>query len=83
MNTNNNYETGFLFNSAVCVDDNDMTQQTSTLPPDAEEISQELDNIWEEILHEVSGTKEITCHSSIPNFGIELSHVTANVTFSD
>lgn len=45
-----------------------MTQHTSPMPPGAEEISQEVaDIIWDEVLHEDGGTKEITYNNSIPN----------------
>ncbi|CAF4755642.1 unnamed protein product [Pieris macdunnoughi] len=54
-------------NTALNVDDNDIRQQSSPLPSGAEEISQELADIWEEVLHEDGGTEEITCDSPIPN----------------
>ncbi|CAH2984128.1 unnamed protein product [Chilo suppressalis] len=39
----------------------------SSLPPGAEEISQELADIWEEVLQEDGGSKKIICDSSIRN----------------
>lgn len=66
MNTYNNIFFCLIIPVAN-VDDNGIIQQTSLLPPGAEEISQELSDIWEEVLHEDGGTKKITCDSSIPN----------------
>ncbi|KAJ8728300.1 hypothetical protein PYW08_016685 [Mythimna loreyi] len=54
-------------NAVENVNANSMALQTSPLPVGAEEISQELADVWEEVLHEDNGTKEIACHSSIPN----------------
>lgn len=61
--------------SVAYIDDNDMKQQTSPLPPDAEQISQQLADIWWEVLYEDDGTKEITCNSSIPNVMFDPSAV--------
>ncbi|CAG4972184.1 unnamed protein product [Parnassius apollo] len=61
--------------TAMNVDDNGMTQQTSPLPSGAEEISQKLADVWEEVLHEDGGTNEITCDSSILNVMSDLSAI--------
>ncbi|CAG5036258.1 unnamed protein product [Parnassius apollo] len=62
------------------VDDNGMTQQTSPLPSGAEEISQKLADVWEEVLHEDGGPNEITCDSSILNV---MSDPSANDVYSN
>ncbi|KAH9642175.1 hypothetical protein HF086_002331 [Spodoptera exigua] len=57
-----------IVNAVVNIGDNGTTQPMSPLPPGAEEVSQKLaDIIWEEVLHEDGGIKEITCDSSIRN----------------
>ncbi|CAG4980856.1 unnamed protein product [Parnassius apollo] len=66
--------------TAMNVDDNGMTQQTSPLPSGAEEISQKLADLWEEVLHEEGGTNEITCDSSILNV---MSDLSANDVYSN
>ncbi|XP_053599759.1 uncharacterized protein LOC128669186 [Plodia interpunctella] len=52
--------------SDVNVNDNTCKQPTSPLPHGAEEISQELADVWEEIMQEDCSPKKITCSSSTP-----------------
>lgn len=49
------------------VNENGTIQQASPLPPGAEEISEELADVWEEVMHEDGVTKEITSDNSIQN----------------